>query len=71
MKVYITGKVKGYTKETLKEYVKRFGHEFKSLSKTTELLIIAEKPGQGRINSAREWGIKTMSWEEFEETHLK
>lgn len=71
MKVYVTGKVEGETKESLKVKIEKAGHEFKSLTKTTELLVIAEKPGEGRIASAREWGIKTISWEEFERNHLK
>ena len=71
MKVYVTGKVEGETKKSLKEKIEKSGHEFKSLTKATELLIIAEKPGAKRIASACEWGIKTMSWEEFENTHLK
>ncbi len=71
MKVYVTGKVKDYTKKELKEYIESKGHEFKSFHKTTDLLIVAERPGKGRLSNAKLWGVKTMSWEEFEKTHLK
>ncbi|MGY5865266.1 MAG: BRCT domain-containing protein [Candidatus Thorarchaeota archaeon] len=71
MKVYVTGKVEGYTKTTLKDYIESKGHEFKSLNKATELLVIAERPGAKRIATAKSDGIPTMSWDEFEKTHLK
>jgi len=70
MKVYVTGKVEGYNKKELKDYIEGKGHEFTSLNKSTDLLVIAEKPGAGRLANAREWGIKTMSWDEFEKTFL-
>ncbi|TFG34618.1 hypothetical protein EU527_02625 [Candidatus Thorarchaeota archaeon] len=71
MKVYVTGKVEGYTKEQLKAYIEGKGHKFISLNKSTDLLVIAERPGAGRLASAREWGIKAMNWDEFERTYLK
>jgi NAD-dependent DNA ligase len=71
MKVYVTGKVKGLTKKDLKDRIEAKGHKFSTFTKSTELLVIAEKPGAGRLANAREWGIQTMSWEEFEKAHLK
>jgi len=71
MKVYVTGKVKNYTKDTLKAYIESKGHQFKSFGKTTDLLIVAENPGQGRLNNARLWGVDTMGWADFENKHLK
>ena len=40
MKVYVTGKVEGETKKSLKEKIEKSGHEFKSLTKATELLSL-------------------------------
>jgi len=71
MRVYEAGKVEDYTKKTLKEYVELKGQDFKTLSPSTELLVVAEKPGEGRLASVKEWSIKTMSWDEFEKKHLK
>ena len=70
MKVYVTGKVEGYTKKTLKEYIESKGHEFKSFSKSTNLLIVAERPGAVRLVDAKSWGIETMPWAEFEAKYL-
>ncbi|NWF95935.1 MAG: leucine-rich repeat domain-containing protein [Candidatus Thorarchaeota archaeon] len=65
MRIYVTGKVEGLTKEQVKALVESKGYEFHAFGPNTELLVYAGKPGRAKIARANSQGIRTMSWEEF------
>ncbi len=64
-RIYVTGKIKGLTKNDIKAFVKQHGLEYGSFSGKTEILILGERPGKKKIQRAQEEGIETYSWEEF------
>ena len=61
----MTGKVEGMTKEEVKRLIESQGYEFADFSKSTGLLVYAEKAGSSKLSKALEWGIRTISWSEF------
>jgi len=65
-KIYVTGKIHGYNKDEIEEIVNKAGAIYASgILKSLDLLIIGDRPGPSKLEKARNWGIKTMSWEEF------
>ena len=71
MKIYVTGKVEGYTKTQLKELIEAKGIEFgNGVTKTTDYLVIAEKPGEKRQEQARDFGVAMIGWDEFKSKYL-
>jgi len=63
--IYITGSIPGYTKEDLKILVESFGGVWKGLSKSLELLVIGNNPGEVKVTKASEWKINMMSAQKF------
>ena len=68
MRVYVTGKIEGMTKKEVKEKVEEMGHEYISFSQNTDLLVFGERPGAKKITNAQSWGIRTISWEDFQKS---
>ncbi|MHA2233130.1 MAG: BRCT domain-containing protein [Candidatus Hodarchaeales archaeon] len=65
-KIYVTGKVKGHTKDVVQAVVEEYGYQWSSsVSKNLSLLITGKKPGPKKIEKAKALGIRLMSWEEF------
>jgi NAD-dependent DNA ligase len=65
MRIYVTGKVEGTTKKDLKKILAEHGHEYTSFKKDTELLVFGERSGPKKLEKARSWGIRTLSWSDF------
>lgn len=65
-KIYITGSVPGYTKETLQALVSKHGGTWKNgVSKQLEILVIANRPGEERIKQAQALNIPQMQLADF------
>ncbi len=66
-KVYVTGSVPSISKNEVQEFVEQHGYEWStSISKKLTYLVIAEKPGQAKIDKALKLGVKVMAWNKFE-----
>jgi BRCT domain type II-containing protein len=71
-RIYVTGKIKGLTKQDLKAFAKQHGLEYGPFSGKTEILILGERPGNKKIQRAQNEGIETLSWDNFlEKFNLK
>ena len=66
-KVYITGKVEGVTKSELKKLIQPEYKMASGVIKSMKYLVLAENPGEKRMERAEEYGIDIISWEEFVE----
>ena len=65
-KIYITGKIKGMTKEEVKNYAESLGYEWSpSITKSLNLLVTGEKSGKVKLEKAMKLGVEIKSWEEF------
>ena len=64
-KIYVTGKVEGITKKELKEIIKPDFQMASGVIKSLKYLVIADNPGEKRIQTAKDYGIETISWDEF------
>lgn len=65
-KVVVTGSLPGYTRDGVRDAVEALGAiSTSSVSKSTDLLVIGEKPGASKVTKAAELGIPTMSAAEF------
>ncbi|KPK76030.1 MAG: hypothetical protein AMJ79_08680, partial [Phycisphaerae bacterium SM23_30] len=63
--VVVTGSVEGYTRDQLKELIRRLGgKDTSSVSKKTDLVVGGENPGS-KLNKARQLGVKTITAREF------
>ncbi|TFF92019.1 hypothetical protein EU545_02260 [Candidatus Thorarchaeota archaeon] len=65
-RIYITGKIEGYTKKELRELMEKNGYVWSSTVHTLDLLVVGERAGKKRLEKARRHGIKTISWDEFQ-----
>ena len=65
MRIYITGKIAGTTKSDLKEILEEHGHVYDTFTKHTDLLVLGERAGPKKLEKARSWGIRVLSWEDF------
>jgi len=64
--IYVTGKVRGYTKPQIKAMVIKAGGNYASgVTKSLDLLVIANNPGQNRLMAAARYNISTMNIDEF------
>jgi len=66
MKIAITGtlsKERKYFEDLLKEH----GHELGGVSKSTDYLVIGDKPGNSKLNKAKEYDIETITEDELME----
>ncbi len=67
MKVVVTGSLKGYTRESIKEKILSLGGvPVSSVSKATDYLLVGENPGS-KLEKARDLGIAVLTEEEFDE----
>jgi DNA ligase (NAD+) len=71
-KVYVTGKIQGYTKKDIQELVEDHGFEWAtSISSKLDLLVTGEKAGGKKLEKAKLKGIKIVTWEEFVANYIK
>lgn len=64
MKFAITGtlsKERKYFENLLKEN----GHEFGGVSRSTDYLVIGDKPGNSKLNKAKDYEIETITEDEL------
>ena len=62
----ITGTLKTMTREQAIEKIEALGGKFqKTISKTTDFLVIGEKVGKTKILKAEKLGVKVMSEDKF------
>ncbi len=72
LKVYITGKVEGYSKTDLTEIVEKNGMVWSSsISGSLDYLVLGENAGASKVENAEQKGIKTIKWEEFKDKYLQ
>ncbi len=70
MKVYVTGKVKQYSKKQIEDLLEKKGYEWAPLTKKLDLLVIGDDPGSTKLEKANRYGIKIISWLEFLKEYL-
>lgn len=64
--IVVTGTVEGYTRNEMNALiVSHGGISGDSVTKKTDILVIAEKPGASKVNKAAQLGTKTMTVDEF------
>ncbi|MFW9995902.1 MAG: NAD-dependent DNA ligase LigA [Candidatus Odinarchaeota archaeon] len=69
-KVYVTGKVAGYSKKDLQAFVEDHGFEWSaSISGNLDYLVTGESAGAKKLEKAEKLGITVLSWEEFVSNH--
>jgi Leucine-rich repeat (LRR) protein len=70
-KVYVTGKIEGYTKKEVQKLVEDHGFKWSTTINKLDILVTGEKPGPKKLKTAEEFGIKVISWEEFVANYIK
>ncbi len=71
MKIYLSGKVEGITKNDLKDMIEDKGIEWGfGVSKSLDYLVLAENAGEKRQEQAKALGVKMIPWVEFKEKYL-
>ncbi|MFB6159182.1 MAG: NAD-dependent DNA ligase LigA [Candidatus Nanohalobium sp.] len=71
LKLVITGSIKDYTREELKDLLERHGADVTStISTETDYLITGENPGETKVKDAEEQRIEKLSEKEFREKIL-
>ena len=64
--IVVTGTVEGYTRNEMNALIiSHGGISGDSVTKKTDILVIAEKPGASKVNKAAQLGTKTMTADEF------
>ena len=64
--IVFTGKVEKYTRTEMQEIIREAGaFPVDSVTRTTDLLVVAEKPGGSKLKKARDYGVPTMPINEF------
>ena len=64
--IVVTGKVEGLTRSDMEGVIGRIGaFSGSSISRSTDLLVIGAKPGATKLKKARDYGVPTMSSEDF------
>ncbi|MHA1401030.1 MAG: BRCT domain-containing protein [Candidatus Heimdallarchaeaceae archaeon] len=72
MRLYVTGKIEGMTKNEVKEFCESKGFDFSSsITGKTDLLVTGEKPGASRLAKAKELNIRVITWNEFLKEYVK
>jgi len=66
-KIYITGKVDGVTKSELKKLIQPDYKMASGVIKSMKYLVLAEDPGEKRMEKAQRYGIEMVSWVDFVE----
>ncbi len=65
MKIVVTGTLKNFTREEIKEFIeKNGGRAVNSVSKNTNFVLVGENPGS-KFQKAKELGIKILNEDEF------
>ncbi|MCD6238896.1 MAG: NAD-dependent DNA ligase LigA [Thermotogae bacterium] len=65
LRFIITGSLKGYKRQEIKELITRLGGEVgNSVSRNVDYLVVGESPGS-KLDKAKSLGVKTISEEEF------
>ncbi|MCK5611021.1 hypothetical protein KAR91_54615, partial [Candidatus Pacearchaeota archaeon] len=63
--VYVTGKVSDMSKKQIKTFLEENNYEWASLTKSLDLLVIGEKPGLNKLERARKYNIRIITWNDF------
>lgn len=71
LQIYVTGKVQNITKKEIKSILKDNGHEWAPLTKKLDLLITGDDPSSLKLEKARKYGIKTITWKDFEDKQFQ
>ncbi|MFX0086625.1 MAG: NAD-dependent DNA ligase LigA [Candidatus Hodarchaeota archaeon] len=71
LKVYVTGKVANATKKDIQRILEENGYEWAPVTKKLDLLITGEDPGLSKLDKARKYGIKIITWAEFSKEKLQ
>ena len=71
LQIYVTGKVQNITKKEIKTILKNNGHEWAPLTKKLDLLITGDDPSSLKLEKARKYGVKIITWKDFENKLLK
>jgi DNA ligase (NAD+) len=71
VKVYVTGKVPNASKKEIQRILEENGYEWAPLTKKLDLLITGDDPGSSKLEKARKYGIKIMTWTEFSKDNLE
>ncbi len=64
-RVYVTGSLPGFKKAELESLVESLGGTWASISKSLDLLVIGNDPGQVKVDKAKVYGIPTMDGTAF------
>ena len=64
--IVVTGKVEGYTRSDMNDLISSLGaFAASSVTRRTNLLVVAEKPGGKKLSDAGKYGTRTMLIEDF------
>lgn len=62
----VTGKVSGYTRGDIEDLIKQKGGQVdRSVTRSTDYLVVAEKPGKTKLNAAAKYGTRKISESEL------
>ncbi|MHA1304169.1 MAG: BRCT domain-containing protein [Candidatus Heimdallarchaeaceae archaeon] len=65
-KIYVTGKIPGKTKDEVRAIVEDLGFKWlATINEKLSLLVYGDRPGQKKIDAAKRFSIKLLSWDEF------
>ncbi len=71
LKIVLTGKIEGFTRQELRELLERHGADVtSSVSGETDYLVVGEDPGETKMENAGEEGTEVIEEEEFREKLL-
>lgn len=66
LNIVVTGVFPSYDRYEVEELIKNAGGTMqKSVTKKTDFLVVADKPGKTKLAKAREYGIKELTADEF------
>lgn len=66
LNIVITGKINGYTRAEADDLItQNGGYAASSVTKSTDFLVVAEKPGATKLTKARQFGIPMITVHEF------
>lgn len=71
LKLVFTGSLEGFTRREITELMSRNGADVTAaVSSETDFLVAGEKPGENKLEAARQNGVKIIDEEEFEQSIL-
>lgn len=66
LNIVITGTISGYTRSEIEDFIRKHGGNLQSsVTKKTDFLVVADKPGKKKIDDAAKYGTKTISVNDF------